>query len=471
MKRNKNNKKESLNKRDENTRRVLTLLAVFALAILLPTTIQFSQGNSAPGRESYVEAMSIIKGNYLNVENVFERAILELIGKINISPLLTILLVKITLIIFLVLIFAGVSKDLFKEPRKNNLPILILILSPFLIALIKTSITKILALVLFLISIKYLIKQKKIGLLISTVLLSSTSLYGALASLAILTVELSRKRIKNNNEKKTIGRREIINKNKTVILAILLNVTILCLNITKQNVLPDLNKNLIFEFNQGALSLVIVLLGLFGLKFIKSEVRTLTEVIILITILRPDVGFLTVLLILTASKAIEHLEKREWHLKELKEASFSFIILLIIIEETMAGATLAFNEPNIQEVHIFQHAGESKGGVLTNPSYDLWLEYFGNKKNSVSPSEYNKIMNNSDPKNVLNEIISKNIQTILISDEMKKTLWNNENKKFYFIITHNKAFTEDKEEQNPLFEVWNVNLTKAKEELTTSFLS
>ncbi len=428
-----------------------TIILIVILSLLAPITFRLTKGTYAPGKETYAEALSIL--NNRKSGNLIENLSLNLLKRTRTDPLKSLIFTKILLVILFFLLFEQVSNELFKNHK--SLPLVILILSPLFINLIQTSLAGLIMIILFLISLLMMIKNKNIISAVSTIILATTGIFGALLSLTISSILLWEKLKKPGRKEKSI-----------IILSAILNLIILYYNIITINIIPS-RWNLIFELNGGAVSIIIILLGLLGIKFLREEIKGLIILTLLISLIRINVPVISILLIISSARAITWMEKREWHLKGLKEVSLGLILLLIISEGIASGIMTATAEPNYQEIYTFKSLKGIKGGVLTDPYYETWLEYFGNKSTALNKSDYNKLMKSSDVKSTLETINSRGIEKMLISNRMKANLWGGDQKEFYFIITHNEAFKKEKT-INKYFEIWDVNLTRAKDELTSS---
>ncbi len=467
----KKTKNKMIDKKKTNRKRRLTIIFILLLSLIGPLAFRLARGTYAPGRETYIEALSI-KNNKILATNIVERVSLRLLTRVKVNPIKALIFVKVILILLFFILFEQSTGELFKKHKE--IPIFILILSPLFINLIQASLAELIMINLFIASLFLLLKNKTVLSAFSSTALSIMGISGALYSLSIMTV-LILKEIKKNKEKSKNSNKEENQKNnwsklKIIFFALLtiVNLIILYYNIKTGNVIPSEKWNLLFELNGGAISIVIVLLGILGIKFLNEDMKGLTVLVLSTSIIKTNIPILTIILIVSSARAVVWMEKRKWHLKGLKEVSLGLIILVIISEGIASGIITATAEPNYQEIKIFKQIKGVKGGVLTDPHYEVWLNYFGNKRVTLNKSEYNKLMESSDVKSILETMNSKNIRKILISNSMKINLWGGEQKRFYFIITHNEAFEKEKT-NNKYFEIWDVNLTKARKE-STSFL-
>lgn len=213
-------------------------------------------------------------------------------------------------------------------------------------------------------------------------------------------------------------------------------------------ILPGYNNIIISDFGgRYGLGLFIVLLSLFGLKYLWQKkykhILTYTAILLLCMFSFIDVRVLTYLnfsLAVIAALGLVALIKSEWRSGLIKQLSVLIMIYGLIFSGLSYINFLSQDLPNQEVLEMIEYLKILPDGrVFSQASREPWIEYSGKSFATDNDLFYTRNINQA-----LEIVNTKKIKYLWVDKEMEEKIWQDEDQGLLFLLKYSQNFKKNR---------------------------
>ena len=224
--------------------------------------------------------------------------------------------------------------------------------------------------------------------------------------------------------------------------------SLILLYFSPTKILPCYGSSIISDFGgHYGLGMFVVLLSLFGLKYLWKKKYTYIFVYIVIIILCifssfdiRNLSYLNFILVGLAALGLVDLMRIEWRSSMIKKLSIFIMINGLIFSGLSYITLVSFDLPNKGILDMMDYIKTIPDGkVFSQSSREPWIEYSG----KIFVADEN-LFYTKDLEQAMVVINAKNIKYLWIDKEMEEKIWTEEEQGLQFLLEYSKKFKKNK---------------------------